>query len=341
MSQDPPAAPRGPRDRRQFLLHAAASVGVSAIAGACGSGGGLAAPADAAAGCPDASAAPAWPTLGDNPPFALDLAGAKMPFRQDDPAWGKQLMWNRDLVIQAAVNLNGETKKDAEALLRKFPDGNNIANEGCQLTCLAMILRLFDPGADPPWDPGLLNDVAHAYYYYTPCGLSLVTLYADLVSDVSGGAVQCCLKEEYLPGQPGWPRVFAHTSALLRAYRSLSPGQRSQFAVLLKTGTYDDTVASHFALLHPNDAGGVDDPNPLILDPAMPADHSGPWRLSDSAAAITQDPDIAAAWKRDAIEPTQIAGLWVFSRWRDQRDRSHLAPLIAAWAKQLAEQIKG
>lgn len=339
--EDSAVAPDNFSDRRRFLAQAATSVAASALAGACGAAGSIAAPADATAACGDAATGDAaagnvWPSLAGNPPLSLETALAAMPFRQDDPAWGKQLMWDRDLVIKAATTLNGETKKDAEALLRKFADGNNIANEGCQLSCLAMILRLFDPDAKPAWDPGVLNDLAHAYYYYTPCGLSLVTLYADLVSDVSAGAVQCCLKEEYLPAQPGWPKVFAHTAPLVRAYRALSPSQRSQFAILLKTGTYDDTVASHFALLHPHDTGGVDDPNPLILDPAMPAASKGPWRLTDSAKAILEDPAIAAAWKRDAIEPNQIAGVWVFSRWRSARDRSYLAPLVGEWVKQLA-----
>lgn len=320
--------------RRRFLWHGAASAGASALAVACGASP-IRAEGDAG-GKADASSDTCAPaSVPDNPVLSHDLS--KLPFRQDDPAWGKDLMWDRNLVIQAATQLNGETKKDAEALLRKFPDGNNIANEGCQLTCLAMVLRLFDAAAKPAWTPGALNQTAQEYYYYSPCGLSMTTLYADLVSDVTQGQVQLCLKEEYLPGVAYWPRKYANTSPLVRAYRSLSPAQRSQFLVMLKTGTYDDTVASHYALLHPEDGGGPDDGNPQLLDPAMPLDKTGVWRLTDSAAAITQDPDIEAGWKAAGIEPTQIGGVWVFVRWRPDHSRSFVAPLVAAWAAELAK----
>jgi hypothetical protein len=330
-------------DRRRFLVHSVASAGASALAAACGSAtseakvdAGSPSDTDTASDIGTSSDIPCAPqSVPDNPDAGLSFAN--LPYRQDDPLWGGELMWNRDLVIQAATQLNGETKKDAEALLRKFPDGNSIANEGCMLTCLAMVLKLLVPAASPSWTPGLLNQTAQEYYYYSPCGLSMTTLYADLVSDVSEGQVQLCLKEEYLPGVPYWPRVHAHTAALLRAYRSLTPAQRSQFVVMLKTGTYDDTVASHYVLLHPSDAGGADDANPQLLDPAMPLDKQGIWRLTDSAATITQDPDIAAGWQQDGIEPTQIAGVWVFVRWRPDRSRSFVAPLVAAWATELAK----
>jgi hypothetical protein len=35
-------------------------------------------------------------------------------------------MWDRDLVIQADTDLNGDTKANAESLLREFADGNSI-----------------------------------------------------------------------------------------------------------------------------------------------------------------------------------------------------------------------
>jgi hypothetical protein len=134
-------------------------------------------------------------------------------------------------------------------------------------------------------------------------------------------------------------RVFPKAmkaSPLLRAWRRLPPAKRSRFVVMLKTGTYDDTVASHYALLHPLDDAGPDVDDPLLLDPAQPLDDDGPWRLSDSAAQITSDPDILEAWNTAGITPTQLGGVWVFVRWNDARDRSLLSPLVHAWAQELA-----
>lgn len=280
---------------------------------------------------------PALLDLAKVPDGKLDVAGAKLPYRQHDPLWGGDLMWDRDKVIAADVQLNGQSPEVAATLLREFEDGNNLANEGCLLTCLAMVMRLLDPETKPRWTPKVLNKWAHDLYYYTPCGLSMTTLSADLVSELTGGEVQLCLKEEYLPGEAGWPKMRATTSALVRAYRSLPPAKRSNFVMMLKTGTYDDTVASHYVLLHPDDASPVDDPNPAILDPAQPLGDAKPWRLTDSAAAILQDPGIAAGWKAAAIDPTQIGGVWVFTRWAPSHDRSLLTPLVQAWALELAK----
>lgn len=262
------------------------------------------------------------------------VVDAVLPYRQHDPKWGSDLMWDRSLVIKAATQLNGESKSDAESLLRAFDDGNNIANEGCLLSCLAMVLRLLAP-QPKIWTPKNLNVAAHEAYYYTLCGLSMTTLYADLVSEVTDGQVQLCLKEEYLSGQPGWPKKFARNSALLRAYRSLIPSQRAAFALMLKTGTYDDTVASHYVLLHPAENGDLDADDLLILDPAKPLAETKPWHLTDSASTILEDPEIAAGWKQAAVEPAQLGGVWVFTKWRADRDRSLLGPLVSAWAAQL------
>ncbi len=263
-----------------------------------------------------------------------DVAAAGMPYRQDDPAWGADLMWDRDLVIRADHELNGEPLTAARALLRNFSDGNSIGNEGCLLTSLAMVLRLFAP-ATPTWTPRTLNQAAQDAYYYTACGLSMTTLYADLVSEVSGGAVQLAMKEEYLAGEPGWPKVHVHTSALVRAWRGLGAAERADLLVVLKTGTYDDTVASHYLLLHPDDAGTPDDPDPLVLDPAKPVDETRAWRLSDSARTITQDAAIARGWAAAGIEPTQIGGAWVFVRWDRSTARPRVGALAGAWAREL------
>jgi hypothetical protein len=263
----------------------------------------------------------------------LDLAG--LPYRQDDPRWARDLMWNREQVLQVAIEHNGLSPQDAAALMRAFPDGNTIANEGCQLTCMAMVLQMLVPDIDEPWTPALLNELAQLFFYYTPSGLALATLYGDFVSDASEGAVQLALKDEYLPAVGRWPRVTASKSPLVRAYRRLPPQKRTSFVVMLKTGTYDDTVASHFCLLHPEDEGGPHDDNPLILDPAQPRTDNGPWRLLDSASYITSDPDIAAAWQSAAIGPQDLAGVWVFVRKDEATGQRVLAPLVAAWAEEL------
>ena len=261
-----------------------------------------------------------------------------LPYRQDDPAWGGDLMWDRDLVIEADVQLNGRPRDEAESLMRAFSDGNTIGNEGCQLTSMAMVLRLLAPRSSTPWTPGRLNEAAHQFYYYTPAGLSMTALYADLVSEVTDGSVQLCLKEEYLAGVAPWARQRVNTSALVRAYRSLPPEQRRDVVVMLKTGTYDDTVASHYLLLDPRDGGSPNDDNPRVLDPAMPVGETKPWRLSDSAARITSDPEIARAWAESGIEPTQIGGAWVFARCDPERGRPLVEPLVKAWAAEMAAQ---
>ncbi len=266
----------------------------------------------------------------------IDLQALGMPYRQDDPVWARDLMWDRKLVLRAATQLNGMSKTQANELLRKFRDGNSIGNEGCQLTCMAMILRMLAPAAQPAWTPRTLNRAAQAALYYTRSGLSMTTLNADLVSEVSSGAVQLGLKEEYLPAVSPWPRMYANTSPLVRAYRSLPPSARTDFLVMLKVGTYDDTVASHYVLLHPNAEESIESADAEILDPAMPAAHEGPWRLTDSADWISGDPEIAAAWVADSIEPTQIGGAWVFTRWNAASGQSLLAPLVTAWAGELA-----
>jgi hypothetical protein len=302
----------GPRSagpsRRAFLRRALAGAGLAALPGAA---------------------------RGAAAQDAADARTAGLPFRQDDPRWGRDRMWDRALVIRADVQLNGRPRAEAEALLREFEDGNTIANEGCLLTCLAMALRLLAPAADPPWTPATLNAAAQEAYFFTPCGLSMTALYADLASEVSGGRVQLCAKEEYLPGEPSWPRIDARGAPLVRAYRALPPARRRDVALVLKTGTYDDTVASHYVLLDPG-AAEPDGADALVLDPARPPGEDGPWRLTDSARQVTRDPEIAAAWKEARIEPTQLGGAWAFARWSEGRPQA--AALVRAWADELARR---
>jgi hypothetical protein len=68
----------------------------------------------------------------------------------------------------------------------------------------------------------------------------------------------------------------------------------------------------------------------------MPLDRSEAWRLTDSAEAILQDPEIAKAWQLRQIEATQLGGVWVFARCQPQTARPLLAPLIGQWALELA-----
>lgn len=244
-------------------------------------------------------------------------------------------MWDRRRVVRAARRFEGMTPRSARALLRRFADGNSIRNEGCQVTCLAMVLALLDPHRRPAWDPGELNRQAHRRWFYRPSGLSMTTLYADLVSEASQGAAQLAIKEEYLPGVAPWPQVSVAASPLVRAYRGLAPSERVGLLVMLKTGTYDDTVASHYVLLHPDDTGGPDDRDPVLLDPAQPLSSTRrDWRLSDSARRITLDPAIARAWRRDGITADAIAGAWLFAAWDRHRATPATAALAHAWARE-------
>ena len=277
-----------------------------------------------------ASASPGIP-VPEGP--LLNLAG--MPYRQDDPRWGKKRMWDRKEVIKVAREFNDETREDAESLLYPYKDGNNIANEGCMLSCLAMVLKLLAPAARPGWNPGTLNRAAQDSYYYTRSGLSMVTLYPDLVSEMSEGRVGLVMAQDYLPGVKGWTRVFANSSQLVRAYRALSPGQRSNYLVMIKTGTYDDTAASHYMLLHPNSEQSPDEADALVLDPAEPRSHKGNWTMTDSAKWILQEPQIKREWRKAGIQPTQIGGAWIFSRWDKTTAAPLIGPLMQSWAQQL------
>jgi len=277
-----------------------------------------------------AAGAPAAP--GNATP-AFDLSG--LPMRQDDPRWADDLMWNRRRVIRAA-RAGGMGRSEAESLLWDYPDGNSIGNEGCQLTCMAMALHLLAAPHRPAWTPRTLNRAAHSRLFYTLSGLAMNTLYADLVSEVTGGSVQLTIGENYLPGVKGWTPAYCDTAPLVRAYRGLAPGDRAGMVMMLKTGTYDDTMASHYLLLDPNSSQPAGERDAEVLDPAMPAGRSGRWTLSDSAKWITQDPDIRREWRRAGIGDTQVGGAWLFAR----RDRSTghpaLGALPAAWTAELA-----
>jgi hypothetical protein len=242
------------------------------------------------------------------------------PFRQDDPEWSADVMWDRGKVMEVHRRYNGKSAAQAKSLLRAFRAGNTIGNEGCLITCLAMVLRLLAAKGNG-WTPKKLNHFAQDRLYYTPAGLSMATLYADLVCEASNGEIQLLLKEEYLSGETAWPRTTASICVPLRAYRGMSPRSREDLILMLKTGTYDDTVASHFVVVDPLDPGPVDADDVAVLDPAQPLGSSKrPWFLSDSSRRICEDAKIRAKWRRTGILDLQLAGVWVFARWVSSKE---------------------
>ena len=162
----------------------------------------------------------------------------------------------------------------------------------------------------------------------------MVQLYADLVLDLSNGNVQLCAKEEYLSGQKGWAANFAWDCWIIEAYAWLSAAEKRDFVVMLKTGTHDDSVASHYVLIDPARKLVSGENDLCILDPAMRAPAGALWRLSDSAAQICKDNSIAREWERCEIDPCQISGVFLFGRWRASSDQALMQPILRAWANQ-------
>ena len=251
------------------------------------------------------------------------------PLRQGDPRWGNQIMWDRAKVIDAHVRLNGATRRAANKLLREFQDGNSIGNEGCLLTCLAMVLRSLHRRS---WTPKTLNTYAKEQLFYSHSGLSMTPLYADLVSDASQGEVQLCLKEEYLSGERGWQPVYTLESRPVKAYLALPRRARQDFMVMLKTGTHDDSFASHYVILDPETSATPKTSNLSILDPIMPfkVNSSITWTLRDSAKVMCTDKVIRKEWKNHKIQPTQISGVWVFARWTHSEQQTILGEMLSS-----------
>jgi hypothetical protein len=257
------------------------------------------------------------------------------PYRQNDARWAADTMWDRSKVIDVHHKYNGKPIAEAEGLLRRFyRGGNSIGTEGCLITSLAMILASLDEAA---WTPRKLNQAAVVLNYYTPAGLSMVALYADLLSDVSNGEVQLCAKEEYLAGERGWEPMFASSSYLLRGFRVLSPSSRRDFAALVKIGTHDDAIASHYLLIDPEAPGSPEADDFRVLDPAQPMSlRTRPWKLSNSYARVAGDRTVRAEWKRRRIQPLQISGVWIFARWRCSEDLLLGGPLFQAALREAA-----
>ena len=68
----------------------------------------------------------------------------RWPFRQSDTEWGGDLMWDRKKVMEVHRRYNPTSPTRPADLLSPHQDGNNISNEGCLITCLAMVLRMLD-----------------------------------------------------------------------------------------------------------------------------------------------------------------------------------------------------
>lgn len=276
-------------------------------------------------------AASATNTLGIS---ALRKRG-QWPFRQNDQEWRNEPMWVQEKVAAVHQQYNGASLAAAQGLLHRYPEGNTIGHEGCLTTSLAMVLRLLGP-ASKGWTPRTLNQEAQKRLFYTEAGLSMVPLYADLVADVTNGEVQLCAQEQYFSGERGWAntKTFPPGSTLLRGYRALPAHERGDFVVMLKIGTHDDTFASHYVVVDPNQPGSPDEKDVALLDPVQPLRRRvKPWMLSDSCRLLNRG-DIGREWRRNGISALQLSGVWVFGRWRHREQHSLAAVLFQSIVRQ-------
>lgn len=253
------------------------------------------------------------------------------PFRQADENWGNDVMWDRTKVMKVLKDYNGIATKDAEVLLENYGHKkNNIANEGCLVTSLAMVLKILHP-KNEYCSPNKLNEFAKKELYYSESGIALTTLYSDLVLDATDGDVQLAAKEEY-PWVPGKAYTTVSCCAWTKAYLNAPQAIRQDFAVIIKIGTHDDSFASHFLLLDPRESIVSD--NPLVLDPGMPDPSAtktkiSEWQLTDSFNQIISDyPKIKKIYDDEGIKENMIRGVWLFGRWRSDSDTSILEPLF-------------
>jgi len=212
----------------------------------------------------------------------------KRTLSQDDPRWANQVMWEKV----------------------------TIENEGCLLTSLSMILALLDKKNTKLSRPDMLNDYAQKTEYY-----SEAQLYADICLDASNGRVQLLAKEEYLASEEGWIPHFASDSYLLKLYRVLPPELRENYAVMVKIGVHDDTFASHYLLVHPDEPGDSDDNDFMVLDPAQPHGCKVTnWMLSNSYKQISKDLKIKDELNMCNIHVLQISGVWLFGGRNHKKD---------------------
>ena len=240
------------------------------------------------------------------------LKNSQWPLRQADPAWRNVKMWVSSKVVEVHHRYNGASLQDAKQLV----GDDTIKTQGCQLTCLAMTLRLLNRGGRS-WTPATLNKKAKDLLFYSDALLSNVALYSDLVAEVSNGKVQVCMQEQYFSGEGVLPRRYASKCSILRGYRRLPPAQRHDFVIMLKMGTHDDSFASHYVLVAPNSPGAPDDNDVPLLDPDQPDEpRATPWCLSNADKRLRENEEIAAAWREARIRPLQLSGVWAFARLR-------------------------
>ena len=247
-------------------------------------------------------------------------------------------MWDRKTVVQVGQKYNDLSKTKADNLLWKYQGGNTIGNEGCLLTCLSMVLQMLH-GDNAIWTPDRLNGFAQENFYYTTSGLSMTTLYADLVGEASNGRVQLLLKEEYQSGATIYPKVFCSRCIPVQAYLSLPEATKVQCSVMIKSGTYDDTFASHFILVDPRAKSGEDDI--AVLDPIQPLNSkTAIWTLSDSSRKLCEDKDVMTEWASLNIAPLQIAGVWVFCTWQPETETMLGQSFIEALSRSMSHTTR-
>ena len=259
----------------------------------------------------------------------------ELPFLQHEGELADRDMWNVKDVMCALKKL-GAPEEDP---FRE--QGTQFKDQGCQICCLAMVLHLLDEKAhaSDPWTPEKVLDLASDERYLTKVGLSLVPLYADLCVDATRGRVQLCAKENYAPAQGEFLPQRLSNIFLVHAYRGLKPSHRSDFVVMLRIGTHDESYASHYLLIDPNDKGLPDSDDVLVLDPDMPIEERGKaWTFQRASDKFFRDrdlnPDEMTQIDDGKVSPGDVAAVYVFARWRSAK----AGTLLGALAKAIAAQ---
>lgn len=203
------------------------------------------------------------------------------------------------------------SRREAEDLLEA---GTTIRHQGCQLCCIAMVLALLDERPESPWVPPTVLDAAREFIRAD--GVSMVPLYADLCADLTGGRVQLLAKEYFAAGgvQPRLSQV-----GLVRAYRALPDAQRSRLMLMLRIGTHNETVASHYLLVAPTDDSPSDSDNAFVLDPDMAEGaEAQAWTFLDAwhhFVDVRSDGGAKAELvDKERVRPGQVAAVYLFGR---------------------------
>lgn len=241
-------------------------------------------------------------------PMATNLL-AVLPFLQKDRGWAKERIWDERQVARSVGS--------ASKAKRLLAAGTTFADQGCQLCSIATALAWLDDGAETPWNPRLVLKGARADYI-GKSGVAMAPLYADLCTDLTNGRVQMLAKENFAAGgqQPRLSQV-----GLVRAYRdpALSPKRRAGLLVMLRIGTHDETIPSHYLLISPADAGPPDSDDALVWDPDMP-DAPTPgsctfmeaWR--NFASPTADGGQRARRLKKEKVDAGRVASVYLFGR---------------------------